>query len=256
MNEIPIKESITASIIDFLDSFANFSKQLQKQRIVFFKAKTDGLLNGFNSLKNIINTFNEKEAVHYNIFEILNIRKAEVKTHTPFLTNLLKPNGSHGQKNLFLSSFIENFIPKEKRDNFILSDIEDYQIDAEKIIYSGIIDISIQSLSIRKKFGIIIENKLNAGDQEKQLFRYYKYLKERNYNENQTMIFYLTIEGNDPSSTSINDTLKNELKNKSILINLSYKNDIRSWLQNIIKDIKSDKVRYQIEQYLQIIKRF
>jgi hypothetical protein len=144
----------------FLERYNDFSKRLERQKIIHYIAKFDGLFNGYDSLKSLIATFNEREAYHYNIFDILNIKTAEVKTHTPFLRNLLDPNGTHGQKDLFLKSFIQNFIPKDKREFFELSDRNDYNIEEEKPILGGRIDIFLESINPKKKFGLIIEKQI------------------------------------------------------------------------------------------------
>jgi hypothetical protein len=244
-----------AEISVFLERYKDFSVRLERQKILHYKTKFDGLLSGYDSLKNLLEVFNKKEASQYNIFDILNIKAAEVKTHTPFLQNLLTPNGSHAQGNLFLNSFIQNFIPSEKRDFFVLSDTNDYHIEEEKPIRNGRIDIYIQSINPYKKFAIIIENKLYAADQELQLNRYYDFIRGK-YTDKQIMMFYLTIHGIDPSSFSINRKLMTEVKDRKILYNLSYKTDIKYWLQNLKTNIEADKVRYLIEQYLEIIDNF
>ena len=47
-----------------------------------------------------------------------------------------------------------------------------------------------------------------------------------------------------------------ELKDRNIMHNMSYKTDIKYWLQNLTTDIKADKVKYLIEQYLETINNF
>jgi len=213
-------------------------------------------LNGYSSLTSIIESFNEKEAFQYNIFNILNIQTYEVRTHTPFLRNLLDPNGTHGQKDLFLKTFIQKFIPKDKMEFFLLPHRNDYNIEEEKPIQGGRIDIYIESINSKKKFGIIIENKLLSGDQHLQLNRYSDFINGRKFVDQQIMMFYLTIDGHDPSEYSIDKKTMSELKNKKILCNLSYKTDIKNWLQNILKDIKANKVKFLIEQYIYTIEYF
>jgi hypothetical protein len=248
------KMSSLSEISIFLDRYKDFSKRLERQKIAHYKAKFGGLLSGYYSLRKVITVFNQKEAFNYNIFEILNIKTAEVKTHTPFLKNLLNPNGSHGQSDLFLNSFIQNFIPQNKRDFFMLSDIDDYLIEQEKPILKGRIDIYIQSLNPKNKFGIIIENKLHAEDQKLQLNRYYDFINGRKYGDHQMIMFYLTIDGSDPSNYSIDMNLLAELKRRNIFYNLSYRTDIYNWLHVVLNSIKADKLKYLVEQYLEIIK--
>ena len=240
----------------FLDKYKEFSQQIESHKISHYKATISGLLRGYSSLKNLISSIDKKEASNYNIFSILKISAAEVKTHTPFIRNLLDPAGTHGQADLFLSSFINKFIPGDKKKNFILPEKNEYHVEKEKPIVNGRIDIYIQSINRNKKFGVIIENKLYAGDQYMQLCRYYNYINQLEYNDQQIMMCYLTIDGNDPSHNSIDKELMTDLKCRNILRNLSYKNDIKNWLEDLISRIQADKVKYQIEQYLGTIKNF
>lgn len=244
------------TIANFIDRYNDFSKHIERQKIAHYKTKFDGLISGYESLRDIIATFNKREAVEFNIFDILNIKMAEVKTHTPLLKNLLNPNGSHAQSDLFLKSFIQQFIPENKRDFFILSDKNDYNIEEEKLIQNGRIDIYLQSINSKKNFSLVIENKLFANDQYLQLNRYYDFLKERKYEDHQLMMFYLTIDGNDPSSYSINKDLMTELKKRNILCNLSYKKDINNWLTSLQNEIKAKNVKHIVNQYLETINQF
>ena len=42
----------------------------------------------------------------FNIFDVLNLRTSEVRTHSAFLAELLNPNGNHGLGDRFLRVFI------------------------------------------------------------------------------------------------------------------------------------------------------
>lgn len=79
-----------SKIISFIEDYRTFSNQMEKQKIVYYKTKFEGFLNGYESLNNVIKKFDKKEANDFNIFNILNIPKSEVITHTPFLKNLLE----------------------------------------------------------------------------------------------------------------------------------------------------------------------
>ncbi|MBW1616082.1 MAG: PD-(D/E)XK nuclease family protein [Deltaproteobacteria bacterium] len=157
----------------------------------------------------------------------------------------------------FLTSFIEEFIPKDKKEFFTLPNSRHYLIEEEKFTRYGRIDIYIDSLDSEKKFGIVIENKLYAQDQHKQIKRYYEFLKTNKFAapNNQMMIFYLTIHGGNPDKHSIDPQLKQELTDKKILKNISYKKDIKNWLQKTTPSIQADKVKYSVIQYVNNIER-
>ena len=218
-----------------------------------YKTRFEGLLNGYGTLRKILREQDKKEAEKYNLFDILNIESAETKTHTPFLANLLNTNGTHGQQNLFLTSFINTFIPESKRNNFLLTNTNDYWIKEEHPFSDGRIDILIRANNTDKKFGFILEIKLNAGDQENQITRYHTYLHSLGLQEHEMIIFYLTIDGKDPTAFSIDPEKLLELKEKNIFFNISYRKDILGWLQNLLPQIQARKVTEIIKQYMDTI---
>ncbi|MDD2987273.1 PD-(D/E)XK nuclease family protein [Flavobacterium sp.] len=81
--------------------------------------------------------------------------------HSFLIANLIDPNASHGQGNLFLKSFLKLLdIEVFEKDNWIVT--------AE----TGRIDILLRRLHPHTV--VVIENKSNyAGDQENQLYRYW-----------------------------------------------------------------------------------
>ena len=241
-------------IVTFLEKYKSFQSRHLDEKISHYKSDLGNLLNGYKKRKINFNARDRKEAIRFNIFDILNIRSAETKTHTPFLKNLLDPNGTHGQGNLFLHTFLQNFIPKNKTANFDLKNIGDYNVIEEKATRGGRIDIYIDSLDISKKFGIVIENKIYAGDQPKQLERYYDYLKKtKGLSNKQIIMLYLTVDGSNPSQYSITETLRTRLFSEGILKNISYKTDIKNWLDQSSREIKAPKVKKLICQYLETI---
>ena len=60
-------------------------------------------------------------------------------------------------------------------------------------------------LTNANKKALVIENKINAGDQDKQLWRYYNTLKEQDYLDRNIHLIYLTLDGREPTSDSIGD---------------------------------------------------
>ena len=105
---------------------------------------------------------NKSKGEYFNLIKIMGMATSEVHTHTPIIADLLNPKGSHGQGSIFLKIFVEYFslnfdintkvvVEREKRegkDQFDILIRNDHQI-------------------------MIIENKIYASDQSKQLNRYY-----------------------------------------------------------------------------------
>ena len=86
----------------------------------------------------------------------------------------------------------------------------------------------IDILIVFDKFEIIIENKINASDQENQLLDYYI---DRNNKEKDIFLVYLTKSGYEASEYSIEKVTREELKDK--IYYLSH-GDIAKWIENDI----------------------
>ncbi len=186
----------------------------------------------------------------FNIFDVLGVSSSEVRTHTAFLAELLNPNGSHG-----LGSFpLKTFVSIINSSSLFEFDSESAKINREKFIgiidenydNGGQIDILIES----GRNAIIIENKIYAGDQQKQLLRYHRYAKNRYYN---FVLFYLTLDGHSPSSFSVEDD--NEcLKDGNNYFKISYGVHIIQLLDACIRE-SYDKplIRETLVQYKNLI---
>lgn len=196
----------------------------------------------------------------YNIFQIMSMESDEVSTHSAVVANLLDPRGSHGCGDAFLKLFLSQ-----------ISDLNDFDFPTENAIVKveyvigpitddegGRIDILI--LSKDKKKGIIIENKIYASDQPRQLYRYYKFAQ----NLQEHRILYLTLDGKDPSNDSItnkagNDKLKgqgNSDDGKADFYCISYASDILRWLESCVeKTTQKPLLRETLAQYIDLLKK-
>lgn len=186
----------------------------------------------------------EKRGENFNIFEILKLRQDETKLHTPFLAELLSPNGSHGLKELFLRAFIEKFLNNIDFDYKSASVKSEFNIGykSEECTKGGRIDIFI---SDEQGNAIIIENKIYACDQQNQLLRYYNYAKDEKLN---AYLFYLTLDGCLPHKKSTG--------NKDIAYEcISYRKDILGWLDRCVElSACFPIVRETIRQYITNLK--
>lgn len=156
----------------------------------------------------------------FNIFSILRKEYEEVGLHSRFIFELLNPEGGHHRNTLFLESFLKT-IHNNGESVDINFNINNAKVKRE----AGYIDILITN---DVKEAIIIENKIYAGDQEKQLQRYYDNISEKDYKK--IYILYLTLDGNQPSKQSL------DLVPTQNVICMSYKKDIISWLDICIKE--------------------
>ena len=190
-----------------------------------------------------------RKGENYNLFSILNIERYELK-HSALIANLLDPKGSHGCGDAFLRAFFEialkgtaypfeNSTPLDSRTEHYTGPIAGDT--------GGRIDILVKS----SQYGLIIENKIYAGDQDKQLIRYDNYGK-KDLKVDRYLLVYLTLFGNEASEGS---TAKGSAKEVDYLC-LSYAEDILRWLEQCAR-LAYDKplVRESLNQYIRTIKQ-
>ncbi len=210
---------------------------------------------------------------NFNVFSILGLQDSEVRLHSNLINEFLNPKGKHSQTDLFLKLFISvinakideinskletEIIIVENSKNISSQKIKKFKTEAAKssveihtgfknedVTEGGRIDILVDD---NNGHGIIIENKIWAGDQEKQLLRYHTY--GQNKFESFHLI-YLTIDGKPPS-----DFTKAELTKEQYFC-LSYQVDILNWLELCRKECTQlPIVRETITQYINQIKLY
>ena len=192
---------------------------------------------------------------NYNIFNDLGFMSDEVHLHSMFLANLLNPKGSHGQRGKFLEAFLkmlQKTFPAISADSLEL-DTTIASVEVEKFIgrqtdsEGGRIDIYLTD----GKHSIIIENKIYAVDQHHQMLRYWNYgmSQKGDDTEKSFVLIYLTLDGCSPSKESLGEYLK-----ENDIVCLSYKNDIRGWLDRCVElASRTPLVRETINQYISTI---
>ncbi len=143
----------------------------------------------------------------FNIFSLLRQEDDEVYLHSRFIGELLNPDGVHKMGTQFLELFIDQI-------GIQAFDLTTVTVQRE---YRNI-DIFVTNA----ERAIIIENKIYAPDQPKQLQRYYKVIKKEGFS--QVNIVYLTLYGDDPSAESMGNL------DQTIVTPISYQIDVRDWL--------------------------
>lgn len=182
----------------------------------------------------------------FNTFKILGVQKNEVRLHSAFLSEILNPSAVHGLGDYFLKPFVRDIAKIE-----IELDTKNAELSVEQSIGAisedgkngGRFDIAIKFNN--PDYLILIENKIDAGDQISQLQRYNNYAK-KNYKENYK-ILYLTVDGHNPSRLS--------LGNSNVPYScISYKKDIKNWLKKCIEKIETRPfVDISVRQYIDVI---
>jgi len=197
----------------------------------------------------------ESRGEMFNVFKVLNLSTAEVRTHSAFIRELLDPHGSHGLKTVPLSAFLsilEDVIlpqPFDFQVDYASVRVEDYIGDiTDDYNEGGRIDIIIEA----KGKAVIIENKIDAGDQYKQLVRYHSYAESR-YKGN-CVLLYLTKSGYNASESSTTNDMEGTLVEGKDYYSISYQEHIVKWL-NICLSAAYDKplIRETLVQYRNLI---
>lgn len=189
----------------------------------------------------------DRRGENFNIFNILGVTSDETRTHSAFIAELLDPNGSHGLGNQFLQSFVDTVdcLRSWNFDTKSTKVLKELSIGGknEDCSEGGRIDIAVES----NGKAIIIENKIYAGDQEKQLVRYYNYGATNC--PNGFRLLYLTLDGSDASEGS-----KGELTLNEDYYAIAYNHEISDWLQRCIESsARRPLVRETLIQYQNLI---
>ncbi|MDD9822605.1 MAG: PD-(D/E)XK nuclease family protein [Gammaproteobacteria bacterium] len=192
----------------------------------------------------------------FNVFSVLGVESAEIR-HSAFLAELLNPNGSHSQGAVFLRLFFEMLrtsFGKKFDWELSLDEIGGFEVTAEAHQGDyGRIDILIKT---RDKC-MVIENKIYAGDQERQLGRYYDYAKA-NWSEANIAVIYLTLDGKEPDNYTLygNETRGgSDLIKSEYVLCVSYKHLI-DWLDDCLKEtVRLAHIRETLFQYQSLLKQ-
>ncbi|MBR1882158.1 MAG: PD-(D/E)XK nuclease family protein [Muribaculaceae bacterium] len=178
----------------------------------------------------------KKRGERFNMFGACGVNHYET-THSAIIASLLDPLGSHGQGNLFLKQWLQVM------DMSNVVDAETARVQTEFTTDTGRIDILIEDESHR---AVIIENKIYAPDQYKQLERYDKYANDAYHGRENYKIVYLTLFGNEASPQSASDVQ---------YVRASYARHIIDWLGVCIdKSATFPLIRETLIQYRNHIK--
>lgn len=238
-------------IQNFVERLKVFDNKLVHTRLKEDVGSITKFFKAYAPIDEKINRILEQTAPAYNIFDILHIKRYETKVHTPFLKHLLNPLESHKQNRLFFDSFMKmvlgNAYTKEN-----VSHIEVYE---EYSFSNGRIDILIFYQQNRVRKSMVIENKIDHHDEQRQLERYYEFLiNECKYETGNFHLVYLKPYKSPPSATSIAIDLYQQLKEKQCITELGYHEDIQYWINALIHEVKAPVVHQTLYQYLKTIK--
>ncbi len=207
------------------------------------------LLQQIEVLKSQYDIAREKEE-NFNIFSVMHRERDERRLHSRFIAFLLNPSGSHSKKNSFLKFFIELF------SSFDLSNFQNAKVYPQEWDKKENNNIDILIIDKKSKFAIIIENKIDARDSNNenggQLERYYKHVRDFEYIPAKNIsVFYLTLDGHNPSNESLGEFKIIENINGQCI---SYEKHIVKWVDLCIDEVyEKSFIRDAILQYKKLI---
>lgn len=203
-------------------------------------------------MKSIVRLLNDVESMVANkkdSFTFLDAigQSSREMTHSSFIANLLNPFGKHALGDTFSKEFI-NFLKEKypqlmKEYNTPITHVEvEKSFGPERVkdgqAFGGRADIYLED---EQGHVIVIENKIFAGDQERQLERYWNSIGKNG------IVIYLTLNGKNPSLTSLGNA--KDIK----LINLSYSNLVKCF-EDCIQNINNPELETIVNQYINKIK--
>lgn len=219
------------------------------------------LLNEVNAKIKALETakalYGEQLAPNFLVFDFVNTNETELSR---ILANLLNPNGTHGQKTLFLENFIKICLPNiHNHENKIwqnyLANLSKTDVETEKTTTAiqsyRRMDIYLSAKINNETFGICIENKPYASDQQDQLADYFKELENRNLTHKH--IVYLSEYG-EPSDNSVKSDVLEIWRNEKVFSHVTY-TQLVEWLSECKKDCQNQSVIEFLNQFIKFIQK-
>lgn len=187
----------------------------------------DELFERVSSLKN---KYKDKEV--FNLLHSVGFRSQEIM-HSKFLATMLDPKGLHGMRNQNLNLFFD-------RIGIARFKTEQAKVEIERPAGNRWIDVKI---SIGDDV-VIIENKVWAKDQDRQLADYYSACKT---GTNRVEVIYLTIDGKNPTKNSLGEILPlNQVKC------ISYEKHVIPWIDECAISA-AGRVKVSLEMYSELL---
>jgi hypothetical protein len=179
----------------------------------------------------------------FNPFKILGVADYEIR-HSNVLAWLLDPNSHHGLGDLLFKNILLEALKSRKKstDNKLpqINEVLDTAYTDLKIMREWR-NIDLLAVSQDKNTVFVIENKLGASEEETQLARYAKIVKDK-YSSYKQIFVFLTLDGADPKECD----LYIPLRHKQI-------HDIVKSVVEVRKDYLNAKVYDFVSQYLNVL---
>ena len=191
-------------------------------------------------LKDKIDALASASGENFNIFTILDRETDEVKTHSAIIADLLSPDGLHGQGEVFARLFLDRLNIETHGD--LRRARVGAEVDAGK---HGRIDVLFKM----ENLCVVMENKIHASDQPRQLERYNDYATSKLPN-GRVELLYLTLQGSEPDKDSLGSLPPGKVRC------ISYESDINEWLDACIREVaRIPQIRELLVQYQNLLRK-
>lgn len=196
----------------------------------------------FLKLREEASTLKEGHTLH--LLSLFSVSRNELG-HSNVIAALISPNCLPGWETTAKSflAMLGDAINRDLADETIL------EVVREKYANGRLIDLYIKT----DNYQIIIENKIDAGDQDWQIHDYIAYA-ERTAKPRAVLAYYLTLDGKSPSEESIPAEERKRLKEEDRFSELSYRDDIIPWLEGVACGCENSMVSYEIKTYIIALK--
>jgi hypothetical protein len=246
MTDHPTKSPLVTDIKAFLDRYSQLLQEHAGVRFDQFTFRFGHLGAALASMREIERNFELAVAPRFNLFQLLGRARLEVNTHSRLLKELLDPEGTHGQGYLFLETLLKYL--SGKGGEFIrfpqltvLPASASWIIKREMHTLQGYLDIVVSSYALRLL--VVIENKVDHGEEPDQLVRYHRWLETQSeYPPANRALIYLTPDGRQSYTAGGMPYFR-----------LSYREDIAAWIRTALSTVNAIRVREVLAQYLEIV---
>lgn len=181
------------------------------------------------------------DATRFNVFHLIDPDENKL---SDIIADLLSPNGTHGQADLFLSLFLKQ-IGLTLSTKGISSMIVQREAPTHGIAkYRRRIDVLLEG-----EMTIAIENKVDALEQAEQVKDYLDHLAYCTHNRGgRYTLIYLTPDGRRPESVDV--TTAKAAQAAGRLLCWSYRRELRKWLEACHRECAARKIQEFLSDFM------
>lgn len=201
----------------------------------------------------------EEKLRQFNIFEAIGMQYQEIR-HSTFLAFLLDPQQTHGLGEDFLKKVLQRALLSTQSASHPINAVNLHLMNLTKtVVKREWSNIDVLLLNDHYRLAVIIENKLQSGEHDDQLDRYF-HIVQRQHPDWHILALYLTIDGTLPSHghylplsfTDIADILGGLVVSRETVLGPDVRTLMHHYVQmlrrNIVSDAELDNLCRQIYQ--------